>query len=612
MRVRPRESRLTLSWLLAAAVLLPPSWISPRATAEAGRAAVIVHPPSLAGSAEAWAAYRRSQDWDITLIAVEPGETAESLRGRIHAVFEDRPMASETRAALLLGDIAGSDDDPQPARGNGIPTFRFPQEEPALLRGGEPSFPSDHPFALPPNAPARVALDASIGLGRVPVASDEEAFNILEKIKRYESLPATGAWRRRMTYVAGEGRFGPFDRLLESLFIRFADEILPPSFDLTMTYAKPGSPWCPPPSMVEQITLLRLTEGSLLFTYLGHGHAQGLDSMRVGGRRFPILRADALQDLPANDRLPIALLACCSTGWFDLAPKDGRERKSLAESMLLAAQGPIAIIAGTRPTHPYGNAVMQKELTRVLVASREATLGEIDRATRIEMMHLDEQDRTLDRIVRPVALMTDWKLSLAALRLMHVRMYVLFGDPMLRVIDHGEELEQIALRPLGNHRLLELRASEGTIRTIEVIGEVARPTPPERPDGAPLPDAFAPLDVIERDARERYPLANVRVRLQVRTPPRVGFSPWPVPWLNPFAVGSTWPAAWSTSWRESTIPFAAHSLERIDLLRVRVTGVRDDGSAFEAFGGLRISAQDAPDGSGAPSARTTPATADSD
>ncbi len=597
--------------LLVAALALPAGLVNP-VRAEAGRAAVIVHPPSLTEAAAAWADYRRSQDWDITLIAVEPGETAESLRRRIHAVFEDRPMASETRAALLLGDIAGSADDPEPARGNGVPTFRFPQEEPALLRGGEPFFPSDHPFALPPNAPPRVALDAAIGLGRVPVTTNAEALAVLEKIKRYEALPATGLWRRRMTYVAGEGRFGPFDRLLESLFIRFADEVLPAAFDLTMTYAKPGSPWCPPPSKVEQITLLRLTEGSLLFTYLGHGHAQGLDSMRVGGRRFPILRDDALKDLPANDRFPIALLACCSTGWFDLAPKEGRERKSLAESMLLAAHGPIAVVAGTRPTHPYGNAVIQKELTRMLVTMRGATLGEIDRATRIEMMRLDEQDRTLDTIVRPVALMTDWTLSLAALRLMHVRMYVLFGDPMLRVIDHGEAIERIALRSLGNHTLLELRVSEGTIRTIEVIGEVARQTPPERPDGAPLPDAFAPLDVIERDARERYPLANVRRRLDVGVPAGAPHSFWPRPWFRPWGLPFAWPSArWAVS-RETAIAFSAQAFRGIDLLRIRVTGVRADGSGFEAFGGLRIADHKAPDGGDAPSARTTPASADSE
>jgi hypothetical protein len=576
------------------------------ADAEAGRAAVIVHPPALQASAEAWAAYRRGQDWDIRLLAVESGESPDALRTRIHAFFNDRPMTSEIRAVLLLGDapsaVAGPADSPGAHRADpdGIPAFFFPQDEPALLRGGEPTFPSDHPYALPDRPSERERLTSSIAVGRVPVATNEEALAVLDKIKRYESLPAEGTWRRRITYVAGEGRFGPFDRLLESLFIRFADELLPPSFDLTMTYAKPGSPWCPPPSQVERTTLLRLTEGSLLFTYLGHGHAQGLDSMRVGDQRFPILRASALDELPPNDRLPIALLACCSTGWFDLPPKNGRERKSLAESMLLAANGPIAVVAGTRPTHPYGNAVMQKELTRVLLAHGDQPLGEIDRLTRIEMMRLDDDDRTLDAIVRPVAIATDWKLSLADLRRMHVRMYVLVGDPMLRVIDQGENLASVELLNHGRDMGLALAVDDGWIRSAEIVGETARSAQPQHPSAPPLtelPEPFAPLEEIERDARARFPLANMRGRLSLTTSPvdhpliadmiesrsRLANAAHPVPWIRdlPRSPRFSRPGEW-------TILLPARSLEGVGLIRVRIEGQRFDGSRFEAFGGVRV------------------------
>ena len=40
---------------------------------------------------------------------------------------------------------------------------------------------------------------------------------MLDKIKRYESDRDLGVWRLRVTYGAGEGHFGPADRLLESL-----------------------------------------------------------------------------------------------------------------------------------------------------------------------------------------------------------------------------------------------------------------------------------------------------------------------------------------------------------------------------------------------------------
>jgi hypothetical protein len=516
------------------------------------RHAVIVHAPALSNAAMAWRDYRSAGGWTVTLLPAQPKEACESLRTRIQAVITARTAPDRT-AILLLGDVGE----------NGIPTFQFEQGEPSLLRGGEPTFASDHPYALlTEDEPSMVAI------GRVPVATDVEALAVLAKIRRYEEDAPAGPWRHRVTYVAGEGHFGIFDTLLEQVFIRFVNESVPPSYDVSVTYAKPDSKWCPPLTCVERTTLERLSEGSLLFNYVGHGHAEGVDTLRWGPkeeeRRAPILRGSALKDLPScSGRHPIALMTCCSTGWFDRSPDHGRDRDSLAELMLEHPEGPVAIVAGTRPTHPYGNAVFQKELTRMLIAHADETMGEIDRRARLAMFDLDARDRELDAMVAPIAKLTKWKLSLEDLRLMHVRMYALIGDPMMRIASPGAKVEGLAIAE--GH--VTGRVPTIATGTVEVLIETAR-------DDCVSTDVqlAAPNDDAEARAAHNYPLVNDRVLWRGQGDIREGRFSIPLP---------------------SPLP------GRSAMLRVRATEAPPTvgARAAEAIGGMRLTRRHVESGS---------------
>jgi arylsulfatase A len=511
-------------------------------------AGLIVVPTSLVAAAEAWANYRREQGWTIDLLPVAPGETAEAIRARI-ATWRAGLADGTTPTILLLGDVSGDVGD------GGIPTFHFPQEEPALLRGGEPTFASDHPYGLLDDREKSLCA-----VGRVPASSPEEALSLLSKIRAYETNAPLGAWRRNLRYVAGEGHFGAFDAVLEQAFLRFVDEMVPPAFDLQATYAKPDSLWCPPPEAVEQITLDELAQGSLLFNYIGHGHADGVDTMRwiENGkeRRAPILRGASLANLAScESRNPIALMSCCSTGWFDREPKDGHERDSLAELFLFHPQGPIATVAGTRPTHPYGNALFQKEFTRELlraVTGASDTLGEVDRRARREMLITDEHDRALDLIALPIAKMTDWKLSLAELRLMHVRMYALIGDPMMRIASAGERID-------------ELSVSEGLLRgtvpalvsgTVEVSVETSRTE-------CAATDLKTPAAGDDVSARAHHNYERIQRRV-------------------------LWRGEATITDGRFTCALPSPMPDRAAILRVTASGRDGRGQTLEAFGGIRM------------------------
>jgi hypothetical protein len=219
------------------------------------------------------------------------------------------------------------------------------------------------------------------------------------------------------------------------MFRTLVTSILPDRCDFTMTYASPSSVYCPPPSTLNRTAMSRLGEPAILFNYLGHGFDRGLDRMRWRGSFVKILTADDVETMTeAKTDVPIALLGCCSSGWYDLA--DGKA--SLSEAMLLAPGGPIAVIAGSRITHPYATAILQKDVTRFLLEEQVETVGELDLRASRSMMMIDRDDRMIDTMMNPIAKLAKWHSSLKELRVMHSRMYNLIGDPSTRIAQGPE------------------------------------------------------------------------------------------------------------------------------------------------------------------------------
>ncbi|HMN97137.1 MAG TPA: C25 family cysteine peptidase [Phycisphaerales bacterium] len=448
---------------------------------------VVVAPPALDGAAEAWIRHRSGEGGTIARVssvdASGSAMQAEALRDAIREAALRRLPGTRKTAVLLLGDA------------DAIPTFFFEQPDPRLVDRTDPRFASDHPYRLLDDADEL----PDVALGRIPARSVAEALAILEKVRRYEAAPM-GAWRGSLSFVAGEGHFGPADRVLEGLFKTMAETMVPPRFAVTMTYASPTSIWCPPPSALRDVVTERFGAGSLLVNYLGHGQATSLDRMRWRSRRLPTLDVAAVATLSEpRSELPIAFLGCCSTGWFDR--EDGSP--SLAEALLLAPGGPVAVIAGSRMTHPYGTAVFQKNLIRGLLGAEAATLGTLHMETGRRSFARDSDDLALDLVARPIALATRWACSLDELRLMHVRLYNLLGDPLLRIAHPPPEPSRLELRSGALHGAVD-RTTGGSVR---VVLESARALPAEGPLAGAAPDD----PDLERIAAANYPRANRRL-----------------------------------------------------------------------------------------------------
>ena len=112
-----------------------------------------------------------------------------------------------------------------------------------------------------------------------------------------------------------------------------------------------------------------LSEGSLCWIYVGHAWPHRLADVEVpGGSYASISRAD-MPLVRSRHGAPIACLLACYTAAFD-HPDD-----CLAEEMLRAPGGPVAVVGGSRVTMPYAMAVLGCELMDEFFSADATTLG---------------------------------------------------------------------------------------------------------------------------------------------------------------------------------------------------------------------------------------------
>jgi len=460
---------------------------------------LILYGPGLQPAAEAWATYRAQAGWTVTTMPAPDDEDSATRRDKARASIRAHARAAiaapgELPRCMVL--ILGDSDEP-----GGVPTWYRPQPDPSLRVGAELTYATDEPYQCLDDGDQAPDLP----LGRVPARSIDDALAVLDKIKRYEQREHDGAWQRRLAYVAGEGRFGPADLILEALFRQMVDRTVPPLFDISMTYGKATSIYCPPPGELTATILGELARPSLVFTYVGHGHARGLDALRWGGKQLPMLRAADLATLeaPSPEAVgrPIALLTCCSAGWFDLPGAS----PCVAEAMLLHPGGPIAVIAGSRPTHPYANVIHQHHLTHLLLEERVATIGEADLLAARRLLTVDPETAAISAIAAPFAAMMQWASTLAELRVMHAGLYNLLGDPALRIAHPARGLTDLRLEGRAVTGRAPGMASGRASVSIETLpGDQAQPA-----SLIPVTDRNDPD--LESKAKRNYALANDRL-----------------------------------------------------------------------------------------------------
>ena len=399
---------------------------------------LVISADALAGVAREWADYRASHGRVAKVLSIA------DIAG---ALDVDQPDLNEIKSViiehagdpitpgfqvLLIGDCPDDsvtkydakteipwmltrqvDSNPEPTRRKRIPTDNFYADIIA----------DDN--ALP-----------DIAVGRIPARTVEQARMALKKVKAYESA-AQGEWLRNLTFFAGEGRFGEqIDKMLEGLFIRFAEQTINQAYNVRMTYANINSTYAYAPSRFSDKVIEEANRGAILLTYLGHGLYDRLDNMdvEVDGKRvrYPILTSEHVDQFNIPDgKLPVMMIIACQTGQMD------HPQGCLAEKICFTEKAPVAIIASSRDSHPYSNTILQKAVVKEMIDNKAATLGQAFTDAKRELILAEDPDR------RELEMMAFFvipkKTDRDELNRSHLSMYNLTGDPGLRLRHPGLE-----------------------------------------------------------------------------------------------------------------------------------------------------------------------------
>jgi hypothetical protein len=357
-------------------------------------------------------------------------------------------------AILLCGDVVREVDASEPGRNNATSIGKAKRRLEVLT----PGIVLDTTVRLGPMTTPSLCTDAGFGdldgdgcpdlaVGRLPAKTPSELERMLERSILYESV-APGPWNDTVHVTAGVGGFGVLaDAAIETVTRRFLTEGIPDHFRLQMTYASCTSTYCPSPIKLRDSYIERINGGGLFWVYIGHGSVTHLDYMQAGNAWLPIGEAEDAGRFRIRSRPPIAIMLACYTGAYD-ANVD-----SFSERLLAQESGPVAVIAGSRVTMPYGLSQLASEMINGCFRDRIPTLGEIvlqaKRRIWIDDEHADQNastassnsgDSRVDIRQRYRKIITDMATALnpgehdlLAERREHVRLMNLLGDPLLKL-----------------------------------------------------------------------------------------------------------------------------------------------------------------------------------
>ncbi|MDX1944820.1 MAG: C25 family cysteine peptidase [Pirellulaceae bacterium] len=439
--------------------------------------AVVVAPREFVPALQPWIEHREAQG--IRVLLLPNTGTTDEIRAAIRRIAASEPV----KFVLLVGDAEPAARTDPSVRARSVPT----RLQPAVVNvkwGSEPEIATDNGYA---------DLDddqsPDLAIGRLPADSPAELSRIVGKILAYERNTDFGPWRQRVNFIAGVGGFSPLiDGVIETATSRMLTSGIPAAYESQMTYGSWRSPYCPDPRLFHDTAVRRHNEGCLFWVYIGHGHAHGLDRVSVPGERFHIFDVDDCPELRAAGGPPIAVMLACYTAAFD------QPRDCLAEELLRASGGPVAIFGGTRVTMPYAMGVMGSALMDEYFQKKPTTLGEAILAAKRRTMQPPSETEPLkdaNRIILDgvASVISPSRESMEAERREHLALFNLIGDPLLRLTyphevaleapreaGPGQKLTIYGTTPLAGTGVLELVCRRDCHKTPPPVRERFDPT----------------------------------------------------------------------------------------------------------------------------------------
>ena len=220
-----------------------------------------------------------------------------------------------------------------------------------------------------------------ISIGRIPVNTEEEASNYVEKVKKYVLSKDKGLWSNEIVFVGDDGDANLHTKqsnmLADTVYARHPEfspkKLFLDSYKMIQTAS--GSTY---PDAKNEIWRY-LNEGVLLFNYTGHGSMNSLTS------ELMITKADIIN--MRNTNLAVWITATC-----DFSRYDSYERSAGMELILNPKGGAIASLTTTRSVYSSSNLALVQAAYKYLLPTKEETetgnilsIGEIMKNAKIAL-----------------------------------------------------------------------------------------------------------------------------------------------------------------------------------------------------------------------------------
>lgn len=401
-----------------AALLAPVSLALRRAAPdpESGVEWLVIAPEAFRGALGELVARRKAQGLAAAFVSVEAARAAggvdlpahEALRRFIARAATSWPEP-KLRFVLLVGDADRGSEDGIPAGGRDALGAGWTATDGWYARVDEDEIPD-------------------LAVGRWPARTPAEAAALLPKVRRFEDAPP-GEWRRTLHLVLGTAGFGPgMDSMLKTGGMKLASDLVPDAFSFgVQSSVELDLPFTYPPREYNALLTRRVSDGCMVLAYSGHGWEHGLQTLKWGGKRYPILDNALAGSLESKNGLPMAFFFACLTGSFD------EKEDCLCEAVVRAPAGPVAAIGSSGISHPYADILFAKELMTAMFGRRAPTIGQGVLAAKRRVLKPADNDAMRAFLDGMAAGAVGGPAAQARYRIDGSMAYSLFGDPATRI-----------------------------------------------------------------------------------------------------------------------------------------------------------------------------------
>ncbi len=461
------------------------------AFAAPGRAAdeppqwVVVTAPAFRDALEPLCEHRKAQGMNVVVVRTDDVLSAKEalagdaarLRDHVHQLCRRTKGPSYV---LLVGAVeAGELTD---AAKKVLPPLRG-------TVGRMKGQPSDNGYGLPGDD-----LLPAVAVGRMPARSEDEVRAMVRKTLEHERDDRPGPWRRRLTVLAGVPDYNPLvDKLVESLALaRF--EQLDPSWSGRAIYHNQQSRFCLPDADLHGRARDYVQDGQAFTLYLGHSNAEGF---WAGGARY--LGRDDWGRLKIGRGKGVFVTFGCNG--CQLSGPDG---EGYGVAAVRNPDGPAAVVG----SHGICFAAMVELAAQGLFeggfgGELPDRLGDLWRKVQHGVARGKINDLTYKLLD---AVDGDAKIPQATQRLEHLEMFLLLGDPALRLPQVAADLRLTCGEAVAGKALTVKGEVPGRLEGAKVRLTVERPAGSEPADLEPLPKE--PADARARVMRDNHDRAN--------------------------------------------------------------------------------------------------------